>query len=252
MHASLPGLMPHRAAIVSPVLNGNEITRLIICSGPQGISEPVESMLKRDICLDVIFHCNSLTTVGQLKTLPTYDIAIVDIDHGSISAGAQIRMLSSCYPNRPVVGITHSNEFESIRQAIAAGASGIVHAEDLQSGRFRLNLMQTGKCNAALSPQIARLLLNQIRLHSQSTSEPLDIQHPTRPDTQKENERPALSPREREVLRLSTDGLIGKEIARVLSVSPHTVTTHFKNIYRKLKVNTRGEAVFRAHTAGLI
>jgi DNA-binding NarL/FixJ family response regulator len=63
---------------------------------------------------------------------------------------------------------------------------------------------------------------------------------------------PPLTPRERQVLQLIAKGLSYQRIAETLSMSPHTVTTHIKQIYRKLEVNSRGEAVFEAHQLGLL
>ncbi|TMF90920.1 MAG: response regulator transcription factor [Chloroflexi bacterium] len=63
---------------------------------------------------------------------------------------------------------------------------------------------------------------------------------------------PALSPREREVLRLAAHGLSTKEIAKDLTISRRSVDAHFSNIYRKLDVVNRGQAVHHALLQGLI
>ena len=54
------------------------------------------------------------------------------------------------------------------------------------------------------------------------------------------------------MLRLVAKGFTFSEIARVLAISRHTVTTHVRHIYEKLEVGTRGEAVFEAAQQGLI
>jgi DNA-binding CsgD family transcriptional regulator len=61
-----------------------------------------------------------------------------------------------------------------------------------------------------------------------------------------------LSERETEVLRTVAKGLSFAAIAEVLGISPHTVVTHVKKIYRKLSVHSRGEAVFEASQLGLL
>jgi DNA-binding CsgD family transcriptional regulator len=65
-------------------------------------------------------------------------------------------------------------------------------------------------------------------------------------------ERPALTPRELEVLGLAAAGHNGPVIARLLTVSPATVRTHFENIYEKLGVRDRAGAVAQALRRGLI
>ncbi len=62
----------------------------------------------------------------------------------------------------------------------------------------------------------------------------------------------ALAPREVEVLRILADGLSHKQIAAALFISPLTVHTHLKNIYVKLDVRNRIQAVNAARSLGLI
>ena len=61
-----------------------------------------------------------------------------------------------------------------------------------------------------------------------------------------------LSPRQCEILRLIALGRSNKEIARTTGITPETVKTHVKNIFVKLSVAKRAEAVARAHTLGLV
>jgi LuxR family transcriptional regulator, maltose regulon positive regulatory protein len=61
-----------------------------------------------------------------------------------------------------------------------------------------------------------------------------------------------LSPREIAILDLIGQGRSNKEIARQLGISPETVKTHVKNMFSKLEVDTRAQAVLRAHALGLI
>jgi DNA-binding CsgD family transcriptional regulator len=61
-----------------------------------------------------------------------------------------------------------------------------------------------------------------------------------------------LSEREFEVLNLLSRGFSNAECADILTVSPNTIGTHVKNIYRKLEVNSRAEALFEASTQGLL
>jgi len=63
---------------------------------------------------------------------------------------------------------------------------------------------------------------------------------------------PKLTRREKDVIQLIAKGLSYNEIAQVLIMSTHTVTTHIKNIYKKLSVHSRGEAAFEAMQLGLL
>jgi DNA-binding CsgD family transcriptional regulator len=61
-----------------------------------------------------------------------------------------------------------------------------------------------------------------------------------------------LSEREVEILRLVAKGLPFDLVGETLNISPHTVVTHVKRIYRKLAVHSRGEAVYEAGQMGLL
>src|SRR5262245_60378551 len=66
------------------------------------------------------------------------------------------------------------------------------------------------------------------------------------------DELPSLSPREQEVLRLIAKGLRIPDAASLLGVTPHTVSTHIKNIYRKRQLGSRAEAALEAQRLGLV
>ena len=90
-----------------------------------------------------------------------------------------------------------------------------------------------------ISPPIARYLLRRFR-----------------PDESGPGAATAASPRrsdrEHEVLTLIVKGFSYAEIASLLGVSAHTVTTHVRGIYRKLDVHSRGEAVYEALAMGIV
>ena len=199
----------------------------------------------------VVLNTDPVDRSQNAGHLPPFDVALIDIDAGLTSTGAQIRILKDQYPQRPIIGVTACDAIKPICQAIESGASGVMHRSDFEYGRFDFQSLGIEDSRATLSPRIARLLLNQFRDTQNGHSQPekTEVNDSSLPF---ERNHDLLSPRECEVLRLSAAGLVGREIAGILSVSPHTITTHFKNIYRKLEVNTRGEAVFRAHCEGLI
>ena len=90
---------------------------------------------------------------------------------------------------------------------------------------------------------IARKLLARLRQHGGRTQpQPLE---PALPALE-------LTPRESEVLELIARGYSYAEIARLQDISKHTVQSHIKNLYSKLAVHSRGEAVFEASRMGLL
>lgn len=122
--------------------------------------------------------------------------------------------------------------------ALEAGALGYLLKDGTPEylGASILEMLAGG---SPISPAIARHLLRRFRSDPSADAGRID-------------ETPRLSEREGEVLRLIVKGFTYAEIADLLGVSAHTVTTHVRGIYRKLEVHSRSEAVYEALQLGLV
>jgi DNA-binding NarL/FixJ family response regulator len=132
--------------------------------------------------------------------------------------------------------VTIFGDEQHVVAAIEAGAMGYLLKDGPAEyiGNSVLEMMAGG---SPISPPIARYLLRRFRP----------------PDAADDDAAPPrLSVREHEVLTLIVKGFSYAEIARLIGVSAHTVTTHVRNIYRKLEVHSRGEAVYEALQLGLV
>jgi DNA-binding NarL/FixJ family response regulator len=146
-----------------------------------------------------------------------------------------IRHIKAVSPATHVIMLTVFDDQEKVFKAICAGASGYLLKtadEDAVAGAIH-EVLQGG---APINPRVARLVLNMFA----SRSAPPAAQNY------------GLSDREREVLELMVQGLVKKEVAERLHVSYHTVDNHFRSIYTKLQVHTRGGAVARAVSEHLV
>lgn len=122
---------------------------------------------------------------------------------------------------------------DTVVQAITAGADGYL-LKDSSPAVILDGIAATLDGGAPLSPAAAIYLLGFLRAEPKSA--PAAIPNP-------ENR---LSARESELLQAFAKGQSYKEAARTLGISPHTVGTHVKSIYRKLEVNSRSEAIREA------
>ena len=124
--------------------------------------------------------------------------------------------------------------------ALRAGATGYVLKErdDIE---VSLSIRSVLRGGAPIDPFIARRIL-----------EMLPVPTPVTCAVEPENQHPALTEREQQILRLVTDGLSNREIADQLFLSRYTVESHVKRIYRKLAVSSRTSAVRAARERGVI
>ena len=104
--------------------------------------------------------------------------------------------------------------------------------------------------HSPISPKIARHILRRVQVPGRREAQ--SMENPVPPQTSTHDREAPLSMREMEVLRLVAKGFSLVEVARILHVSHTTTRSHAKNIYRKLEVNSRGEAVFEATRMGLL
>jgi two-component system, NarL family, nitrate/nitrite response regulator NarL len=116
--------------------------------------------------------------------------------------------------------------------AVEAGAAGYI-SKDAEADVICRAVVAVARGETVLDPRVQSGIAGEIRLRVG-------------------DERPALTPREHEILVLTADGLSGPEIARALGISPATVKTHQQRLYEKLRVGERAAAVARAMRWGLI
>lgn len=133
--------------------------------------------------------------------------------------------------------VTVFGDEQHVVAALEAGATGYLLKDSplADIGEAVLRLIQGG---SPISAKIARYLVRRFQPPPKPPSEPRDEQ--------------ALTERELEVLEQIAKGFSYGEVAQSLQMSPHTVASHIKHIYRKLAVGSRGEAVFEAANLGLI
>jgi two-component system, NarL family, response regulator LiaR len=155
-------------------------------------------------------------------------IAIVDIKLPGKKNGAQLIFeIKEKVPDMLCMVCSFYDDDEYIFSALKNGATGYV-LKDSMPGDIIESLRELMSGGAPMSRYIAKKVINSFQ-HKPAAAVKLA----------------ELTDRENEILTLMATGLAVKEAAHQLTVSPHTVTQHLKNIYTKLHVNNRVEAVNR-------
>ncbi len=181
-------------------------------------------------CIEVFESCES--GISQIVTNPP-DVLLMDLGLPGMSGVDGIRLLKKELPTLDVIVLTIHENHEVVFEALCAGATGyLVKTMDIE--RLLGSIAEVHDGGSPMSTQIARMVVTSF---SNSRSETV---------------KNHLTPRETEVLHVLCLGYSYKMIADELSISDETVRQHLKNIYRKLEVHSKSEAVARAFRDGLI
>lgn len=192
-----------------------------------------------------------LAAVGDLasarRTLERQapDVLLTDLGLPDGSGIELIRETAARHPATDIMVITVFGDEQHVIASIEAGATGYILKDSLPEEFVGL-IAELRAGGSPISPLIARQLLRRMR-----PAGPRGMRG-GEPAAAAEGRAEALSPRESEVLALIAKGFNFGEIARLLEVSPHTITAHVKKIYQKLAVHSRGEAVYEATRMGLL
>lgn len=189
--------------------------------------------------LGQLFEQSEFTVVGQaadgesaigLVRRLAPDVVLIDVDLPGISGIEATRRIRLEAPNTRVLIFTAVGDH--VCEAILAGACGYV-LKDARTEEISAGIQAAARGESLLSPKVAATLIEEFR-----SSEGLD--------GVPAGERPALTERELEVLRLITEGKDNPEIAERLDLSVYTVKNHVSNILAKLEVKNRIQAAVSA------
>ena len=164
---------------------------------------------------------------------PLPAVALIDIGLPGMSGIAGISLLRERYPTLACVMLTVFDDDERIFNALCAGASGYL-LKGTPPARLLDSIREVVGGGAPMSPEIARRVVSLFR-----TVRP--------PDHAEYN----LTPHELRILKLLVEGHSYKSAAAELGIGFHTIAFHVQNIYQKLQVHSKSEAVAKALRSGL-
>ena len=162
------------------------------------------------------------------------DVILTDIGLPGLDGIEGTRLLRDRYPQVPILALTVYDDDANVFNAICAGASGYL-LKNTAPARLLESLEDVVSGGAPMSPEIARRVITLFR----------KFRPPDRATYH-------LTPQETELLRLMVEGHHYKTAAAELGISSNTVSFHLKNVYGKLQVHSKSEAVAKALREGLV
>lgn len=177
-------------------------------------------------CARICTDCETAIAAARKADDPP-DVILLDVGLPGMSGLEGIRHFKAILPGTHIIILTVFDDREKIFNAICAGASGYLLKTSTEE-RIAEALNEVVNGGAPMTASIAQKVLERFSQLAAPRGEY------------------GLTSREREILELMINGLIKKEIAGRLALSYHTVDTHLRNIYGKLQVHNRSEAVGKA------
>jgi DNA-binding NarL/FixJ family response regulator len=162
------------------------------------------------------------------------DVMLVDIGLPGMSGIEGIRILKERHPDLSLLMLTVYDDDDRIFEALCAGACGYL-LKKTPPARLLECIEQAASGGAPMSPEVARRVIS--------------VFHKYRPPPRAQHD---LTPHEVRLLRLLVEGHNYTTAADELGVSYNTISFHMRNIYQKLQVHSKSEAVARALRDGII
>jgi DNA-binding NarL/FixJ family response regulator len=182
---------------------------------------------------------NGSELLAQLEKNHNLDLVLMDIEMPVLDGIETVRIVKQKYPHIKVLMLTVFDNDENIFNAIQAGADGYL-LKEIEGRKLYNAITETIGGGAAMSPSIAVKTLKLLRYPEKQES------------LAAHQEDISLSSREKEVLEQLAEGLSYTVIAKNLFLSPSTIRKHIENIYKKLQVHNKLEAVQKARRQSLI
>ena len=213
--------------------------KLMIADDHRLFREGIKALLAVTDDIEIVGEAeDGETTIEKCLELQP-DVILMDINMPGLNGIQATARILEKQPQTRIVMLTMLEDDASVFHAMRAGARGyLLKGADPQEVLSVIRAVAEGQ--ALFGPAIAARLLNYFKELSTKPSLP-------RTDTDFQE----LTERELEVLRLISQGLNNQEIAHKLFLSPKTVRNHITNIFSKLQVADRAQAIVRAREAGL-
>lgn len=181
---------------------------------------------------------NGAELIGKLEENANIDIILMDIKMPEMDGIKATEIIKNKYPQIKIIMLTVFDDDENVFNSIKAGANGYLLKEIDAESLFK-SIFEVMDGGAAMTPSIALKALNLLR-------------NPILVENKENSEKTNITKRETDVLIQLSKGLNYNEISNNLFISTGTVRKHIENIYRKLQVHNKMEAVLKAKNNRLI
>ena len=217
--------------------------RVLLIDDDAHMRRVISQELLADLRCDLVAQGSSVKEGRKLISQQLFEVMLVDLNLGDGTGFELIEHMKTAHPLAEAIVISGMEDEQHALRAFELGATGYL-VKNSWFGNFPQAVLQVVNGGASITPNLARRLLHKLE-------QPQEL-HVRTTETTGHSLRDKLSEREKEVLKMVASGYTSAEIGTRLMISYQTVNTHIKNMYRKLQVRSRAQAVSSAAHMGLL
>jgi DNA-binding NarL/FixJ family response regulator len=174
------------------------------------------------------------------------DVLVTDVDFPDGCGLALVRECNQRHPECKILVRTTGDRGNAVHSSIEAGANGFL-LKEAPDGCISNGVLSMLDGGSPISAAIARKLFERLRMSHDDGAAMAPLPAAVAPDA-----AIRLTRREAQILQLIARGDLYQQIASTLDISIGTMQSHVKNLYRKLDVHSRSEAICKSHERGIV
>jgi two-component system, NarL family, response regulator DevR len=202
--------------------------RILLVDDHEMVREGLKSMLQSEPDMEVVAETGLGHEVPALLDRTRPHVVLLDVRLPDMSGVEVCRQATRSHPDVKVIMLTTFVDPDLVDECIDAGARGYL-VKDVRGMSLKENVRAVSRGQAVLAPEVAGGILDRVRERRSAEAGP-----------------PALNQSQVAILGLMTRGFSNREIATEVHLSENTIKTHIQEIFRKLGVHNRVEAVMTA------
>jgi len=214
-----------------------DVIEVLLADDHAVVRQGTRELLEREDGIDVVGEASDGKEAVQKAIKERPDVVVMDFAMPKLNGIEATRQIKAVAPGVAILVLTAYDSDQYIFAFLEAGAAGYL-LKDVQVDELVDAIRAVHAGESILHPAIARKVINRFAKPEESAAVHASLDQ--------------LTERELEVLRLAAKGMSNREIAQALTISVRTVQTHLTNVFNKMGVGSRTEAVVLALRKGLI